>query len=241
MTELAELLESQRTAYGQLKRDVLRGFAAFCIFPISIWAADSSPWLMRHIHYLMFIDAVLLAIAIRPYKRYSFSDPRRIAQCKLTPSDLGPLLDAWSWAHGGLRVAVEEALIRLLPSVLFTDGQRLSARSRAILLKILRRNDTVLVRSTLQALRHIGDDRELSHVRTLAEGRGRLGRHKAIKEAAVECQRLVNVRACAQPAGVGLLRPVHEVGEADLLRTVEGPRPPVPNTLLQPSTQTTWE
>jgi hypothetical protein len=173
-------------------RAVVRVAAAFCVvfglFPIVLWAAVKLPVLAGHGSILGVLEGLILILALRHFKRPEPLDTRLIARCRLLPRDVCPLLEASAWSTGDLRIAVEEALIRLLPSLRVADAARLTVRHRTLLVGLLRRSDVVLGVSVLRALRHVGDGSEREVVRRLALGRGRLGRHQTVRNAALACR-----------------------------------------------------
>lgn len=132
--------------------------------------------------------------------------------------------------------AARDAVLRTLPQVQHADEELLTARSHRILSKSLQGGDRELALAVLDALPHIGTQAAITHVRTLANGQGKLGGDDGVREAANVCLVLLKKRIAEQDtrtllrasqqrqSSEELLRPTRAAGTADtehLLRAAQ--------------------
>lgn len=123
---------------------------------------------------------------------------------------VGPLAEALTFEDKQVRQVAKEALTRLLPRLQAGDAPLLNSEQRHILHRCLYRRkfrfDQNLALAILNALRQVGDERDLPVVQRLAQGTGKYDHSRKIQMEAQDCLPFLQKRAEEQAARQSLLR-----------------------------------
>lgn len=156
---------------------------------------------------------------------------------------VGPLIELFIIANKTLRAEVAATLTRLIPRMTEADGLHLTRNQRLQLNLYMGRahfnlmhDDNALSLAILRAYPVIGDGTELSFVRRIAKGQGKVGEDLEAQIAAQEYLAIVERRKAQMNERTSLLRgsSASEIGSDTLLRASETRSTTDPAELLRP-------
>lgn len=156
---------------------------------------------------------------------------------------VGPLIESFIIANKTLRAEVAATLTRLIPRMTEADGLHLTRNQRLQLNLYMGRahfnlmhDDNALSLAILRAYPVIGDGTELSFVRRIAKGQGKVGEDLEAQIAAQEYLAIVERRKAQMNERTSLLRgsSASEIGSDTLLRASETRSTTDPAELLRP-------
>jgi hypothetical protein len=148
------------------------------------------------------------------------------------PRAAGPIAEALDRAE--TRWLAEEVLIRLLPRLRASDADRLNEAQRASLYRNLRRGNTRFILACLQALRQVGDESAVGHVKRLTEQKGWSAAAAQIRDAAKETLTYLEFRLQRERNRRTLLRAAAEPTER-LPRPAPPPNERLPRASEEPT------
>ena len=152
---------------------------------------------------------------------------------------VGVLTDALSHSHKPTRIAVRNALIRLLPRVKHSDTKYLTLERRKILMRQFEMGDyhLPLLHAIIKGMEQTGGEEAIPAISRVASGHSLASKYPRMKEAAQECLPYLQARAAGKELRDTLLRASHDTTvEQTLLRTSESATPEEERQLLRPQT-----
>lgn len=157
---------------------------------------------------------------------YAPTSLQKAAAAKVADSDdiraVGPLVEALDKQDGATKKAAAKALTRLLPRLKYSDDL-LDRRQLGYLREGFRKGHRDFKLAVLRALPQIGDERFLSRVAALANGKGAARRDVELRDAAVMCHEALKERIEEdKTTRLALLHPVESPDSNALLRPASG-------------------